>query len=308
MITLKAALIAASTVGTLSVGGGVTWAMTGANGDAAATAGASAPTTAARDVADGARPTASPTCVPVPGAKVPEPGAQPPTGTPRVDLPTEAVESAKARAKELARNGLPNADVPTGAAGDAVDGAKEKAAELRREADGLPTCPAPGPDAPAGAPSGAPDARVPAKPTAPEAAVPRLDCDALDPAVRVGGRAEKALMLTKGLRHEATSRAARDLGGEKVCTVTQKWTGAAGRWLSVQRVQTPSGVTEDELREGLRLPSGGTPVTVAGAAAWQMPGGHGVLVYDPSGYSLHVHGSPALGQVEDVATALREAR
>ncbi|MFD0904884.1 hypothetical protein [Actinomadura sediminis] len=324
MITLKAALIAASAVGTLSVGGGVTWAMTGAGSDTAAPMGAHASGPAAAREAAGA-PAATPTCVPAPGAKLPEPGAKLPSsgavpGTeglrqqdvPEVDLPAGAAEGAKEKAGEFARNGLPRADVPTAAAGEAVAGAKESAAakaeELRRKAADLPVCPPADGDAPAAASPGAPNARVPAKPGLPEAPAARLDCRDLDPAVEVGGPAEKALMLTKGLRHEATSRAARDLGGEKVCTVAQKWTGAGGRWLSVLRVQTPSGVGEQELREGLKLPSGGTPVAVAGASAWQLPGGHGVLVRDPSGYFMHVQGSPALGQVKDVAAALRQAR
>ncbi|GGV10593.1 hypothetical protein GCM10010182_33350 [Actinomadura cremea] len=323
MITLKAALVAASAVGTLSVGGGVTWAMAGANGDTAATAGAAEPVTAARGAADAA-PAATPTCVPVPGAKLPEPGTELPASgavpgseglrqkeVPDLDLPTEAVDGAKARANELARNGLPEAGVPTGAtgaAGEAVDGAEEKAAELRRKAAGLPTCAPAAKDVPTGAASGAPNARVPAAPAGPDVPAAKLDCRDLDPAVEVGGPAEKALMLTKGLRYEATSRAARDLGGEKVCTVTQKWTGATGRWLSVQRLQAPSGVTAKDVREALSLPTGGTPLPVAGAEAWRLPAGHGVLVHDPSGYLLHVHGAPALGSVTDVATALREAR
>ncbi|MEV5825724.1 hypothetical protein AB0L25_09110 [Spirillospora sp. NPDC052242] len=342
MITLKAALIAASAVGTLSVGGGVTWAMTGAGSDTAAPAGAhaSGPAAAAREA--GGAPAATPTCVPAPGAALPEPGAVPPAsggvpGTeglrqkgapevPAVDLPAgaaEAAEGAQARAGEAAGSATGTAGEAaggaaaqageaaggaTGAAGEAVGGAGEKAAELQRKAGNLPVCPPAGGDAPVSTSAAAPNARVPATPAVPEAPTPRLDCRDLDPAVPVGGPAEKALMLTKGLRHEATSRAARDLGGEQVCTVAQKWTGAAGRWLSVQLLQTPSGVTEQELRQALKLPSGGTPVTVSGAAAWQLPGGHGVLVYDENGHSLYVHGSPALGQVKDVAAGLREAR
>ncbi|RSN71086.1 hypothetical protein [Actinomadura sp. WAC 06369] len=387
MITLKAALVAASAVGTLSVGGGVTWAMAGAGSDTAVPAGANASAPAAAREAGGA-PAAAPTCVPAPGVKLPgteELRRQDAPKVPTVVLPTEATEAAKARASEAAKRATGAAGEAaggaagaaggaaegararageaaggtTGAAGEAVggatgaageaaggatgaageaaggaagaageaaggakarageaaEGAKARAGEAAGGAAGaagagqevgeLPVCPTAGGDVPVSAPAGAPDARVPAAPAVPEAPTPRLDCRDLDPAVPVGGPVEKALVLTKGLRHEATSRAARDLGGEKVCTVAQKWTGAAGRWLGVLVVEAPSGVTGQEVRRGLKLPSGGTPVAVPGAAAWQLPGGHGVLVHERDGRFVHVHGSPSLGQVKDVAAGLR---
>ncbi|WP_026404235.1 hypothetical protein [Actinomadura rifamycini] len=365
MITLKAALVAASAVGTLSVGGGVTWAMAGAGSDTAVPAGANASAPAAAREAGGA-PAAAPTCVPAPGVKLPgteELRRQDAPKVPTIVLPTEATEAAKARASEAAKGATGAAGEAaggaagaaggaaegararageaaggatgaageaaggaTGAAGEAAGGAKARTGEAAegararageaaggaagaagagQEVGELPVCPTAGGDVPVSAPAGAPDARVPAAPAVPEAPTPRLDCRDLDPAVPVGGPVEKALVLTKGLRHEATSRAARDLGGEKVCTVAQKWTGAAGRWLAVLVVEAPSGVTGQELRRGLKLPLGGTPVAVPGAAAWQLPGGHGVLVHERDGRFVHVHGSPSLGQVKDVAAGLR---
>jgi hypothetical protein len=249
MITLKAALIAASAVGTVAVGGGATWAMTGTHHEAGLQSnGAKVPAAARQDPAPA--PKMLPTCLPAKG-----------------DLPANL-------------KGKVPAD--------------------------LPAC-APSPDLKKSAPAAAPSARVPAKPGRP--AVPELDCSKLRPAVKVGGAVEKAVMLPKGLRYASTVPGSADLRKREVCAVVQKWTGKAGRWLTVETLKTPSGMTQNQLRQALRLPEGGTPVTVAGAAGWQAPNGGGVLLFDPNGYSLLVNGSPVLaGGLQDVATALRQAR
>jgi hypothetical protein len=69
-------------------------------------------------------------------------------------------------------------------------------------------------------------------------------------------------------------------------------------------------MTEDKLRQSLRLPDGGRKVSVGGAAAWQSPTGDGVLVVEPDGYSaLLVNGSPVFaGSLQDMAGKLRQAQ
>ncbi|MFB4305654.1 hypothetical protein [Actinomadura sp. GTD37] len=311
MITLKAALIAASAIGTVAVGGSATWAMTGTHHEAGLQSnGAKAPA-AERKVQDAA-PKTLPTCLPakpgLPGAKAP--GAK----LPDVKVPDAGAK--KQVEKQLEQNpvtrnlpetgvpaeGLPKAELPkTG-----VPGVKAPDAGAGLPAD-LPTCAPSAKDLPAGAPADKPSARVPAEPGVP--ALPKLDCSTLRPAVQVGGAAEKAVMLPKGLRFASAVPGAAELRKQKICAVTQKWTGTAGRWLTVETLKTPAGMTQNQLRQALRLPQGGTPVTVAGVAGWQSPNGGGVLLFDPNGSSLFVNGSPVLaGGLQDVTAALRQAR
>ncbi|TDD72795.1 hypothetical protein [Actinomadura rubrisoli] len=346
MITLKAALIAASAVGAVAVGGGATWAMTGSHQEAGLQSGESK-TAAVRQLKDVA-PSPAPTCLPakpgvpgVPGAKVPA-GKLPTGDLPTGDLPTGNLPGAKLPDAKLPGGKVPDAKVPGGKLPDAkVPDARVPGVPLphgKPPKDGLPKVevPKPGiaapgkpsvpgapstlptclPDAkqlPKGTPSTAPSPRVPGVPSVPGVpavpAVPGLDCSKLPPAVKVGGPVEKAVMLPKGLRYVSTTPGSKALQKKKVCAVTQKWAGKAGQWLTVETLKTPAGMTQNQLRNALGLPGGGTPVTVGGAAAWQGPGGGGVLLFDPSGYSLFVNGSPVLaGGLQDVTAALRQAQ
>ncbi|WP_242902938.1 hypothetical protein [Actinomadura terrae] len=373
MITLKAALIAASAVGVVSVGGGATWAMTGSHQDAGLQS-ESSRTTAVHDLKKIAPAPAAPTCLPakpgvpgapnvpnVPGAKLPDgrlPDARVPGGAklPDPKLPnTKVPGGAKLPdAKVPGGTKLPDAKVPGGtkvpggaklpegnlpkpgiAPGDtqkklpSVPGGKVNVpggqglpgkANLPGGTNlpgkgKLPTCL---PDAkrtlPKGTSPDTPTARVPAKPGLPAVpAVPGakgLDCSKLPPAVKIGSPAERAVMLAKGLTYTSSTPVSKALQAKKVCGVTQKWTGKAGQWLTVETLKTPAGMPQTELRKALALPAtGGSPVTVGGFVGWQAPGGGGVLLFDPNGYSLFVNGSPVLaGDLQNVAAALRQAK
>ncbi|TYB48656.1 hypothetical protein FXF69_05590 [Actinomadura chibensis] len=196
--------------------------------------------------------------------------------------------------------GVPKAELPK----PGVPGVKAPDGKLPAD---LPTC-APNPKdlgkhLPA-APK--PDARVPGKPALP--AAPKLDCDSLKPAVPVGSAVEKTVMLAKGLHYTSTVPGGAELGKLNICGVTQKWTGAAGQWITVETLKTPAGMTQNQLRQALKLPQGGTPVNLFGSAGWMGPGGSGLLLFDPNGYSLFVNGSPVFaGSLQDVTGALRQA-
>ncbi|WP_242891905.1 hypothetical protein [Actinomadura litoris] len=359
MITLKAALIAASAVGAISVGGGATWAMTGSHQDAGLQS-ESSRTTAVHDPKKIAPAPAAPTCLPakpgtpgvpnVPGAKLPGaglPDARVPGGAklPDPKLPDTKLPDAKVPGgTKLPDAKLPDAKVPgtklpdgslpkPGTHGIAPGDTQKKLPSVPggkvnvpggQHLPGKATLPGKGqpptclPDAKRTLPKGTtPDASavpLPAKPGVP--AVPALpgakglDCSKLPPAVKVGSPVEKAVMLTKGLTHASTTPGSKALQAKKICGVTQKWTGKAGQWLTVETLKTPAGMPQTELRKALALPAaGGSPVTVGGFAGWQGPAGGGVLVFDPNGYSLFVDGSPVLaGDLRDVAAALRQAK
>ncbi|RFS86128.1 hypothetical protein D0T12_05745 [Actinomadura spongiicola] len=334
MITLKAALIAASAVGTVAVGGGATWAMTGSSGTAAPQSHAKAPA-AERKVQD-AVPNGAPTCLPakpglprtnlpggakkeldkhlkqnpvtkdLPNADLPKPDAPtgnlppgdlPQTDLPQTDLPKAGVPKAGQPTPGLPRTDVPDVKVPDGTTLPAdLPTCAPSTGDLQKKAP----APKPSTDVP-GVPG------VPGKPGLP--AVPKLDCDKLPPAVKAGGPVEKAVMLAKGLRLTSTVPGGADLRKQNICAVTQKWTGPAGRWITVETLKTPTGMTQNQLRRALKMPQGGTPVTVHGATAWMAPGGNGVLLFDPNGYSLLVNGSPVLaGDLKDVTTAVRQAQ
>ncbi|TMR05393.1 hypothetical protein ETD83_06735 [Actinomadura soli] len=341
MITLKAALIAASAVGTVAVGGGATWAMAGAS-DPAAPQPASAKAPAAERQVQDKVPATPPTCLPakpgLPGAKLPNgklPDAaakkeiekhlkQNPAGKdlPQGQLPKPGVPAVPGAPKPgvPAVPGAPNPGVPGNVPNPGVPGNLPKADLPKTDVPGvkapdaktlpknLPSCapstgdlgknlPAPGPE----------NGRVPGKPGLPSA--PKLDCSKLSPAVKVGSPVEKAVMLTKGLRYASAVPGTAELRKHNICAVTQKWTGAAGQWITVETLKTPAGMSQNQLRQALNLPQGGTPITVYGTAGWMGPGGSGVLLFDPNGYSMFVNGSPVLsGGLKDVTAALRQAQ
>lgn len=317
MITLKAALIAASAVGTVAVGGGATWAMTGTHHEAGLQSSAAKPAAAARQAPDAAAPKTLPTCLPakpgLPGAELPDAAAKKQVEQRLKDNPVT---------KNLPRPGVPEAELPkAGAPGVPAPDAKLPDAKLPdaklpdaqvpdlkgKVPANLPTCAPSAKELPGNARAAEPPARVPAKPGLP--AVPKLDCGKLRPAVQVGGAVEKAVVLPKGLRYVSSVPGTAELRKQQICAVTQKWTGKAGQWLTVETLKTPAGMTQNQLRQALKLPAGGTPVTVAGVAGWQSPNGGGVLLFDPSGYSMFVNGSPVLaGGLQDVTAALHKAQ
>ncbi|GAA0549069.1 hypothetical protein [Actinomadura livida] len=316
MITLKAALIAASAIGTVAVGGGATWAMAGSHQEAdLRPQGATAPAVE-REVRD-AVPGTPPTCLPakpaLPSAKIPETGAEKQVRKHLEQNPaTRELPKADVPKTDLPGAGLPDADLPDAKVPDAkVPDAKLPDAKLP-DARGklpsdLPTCLPSTKELTKGTPATSPSARVPAKPGLP--AVPRLDCGKLAPAVEVGGTVERTVLLAKGLRHVSTVPGSADLRKANICAVTQKWADKTGRWITVETLRTPAGMTQNQLRQALKLPKGGTPVTVPGGTAGSiLPDRGGVLLFDADGRSLLVNGSPVLaGGLKDVTTALAQA-
>ncbi|MEV4005102.1 hypothetical protein [Actinomadura sp. NPDC049753] len=315
MITLKAALIAASAVGTVAVGGGATWAMTGSHHEAGLQSSSAKAPAVERRLQDAA-PKTAPTCLPAnlpakPGLpKVPADGVKKQVeqhlkqnpATPH--LPEGQLPKTGVPGKDLPEVGIPNTELP----GAKLPDGKTVPAKPGVPAN-LPTCAPSTGDLPGGAPAAKPNAQVPGAPAKPALpALPKLDCSTLKPAVKVGGPVEKTVMTAKGLRYVSAVPGSADLRKAQICAVTQKWTGKAGQWLTVETIKTRAGMTQEQLRQALGLPQGGTPLTIAGVAAWQSPNGSGVLLFDPNGTSLFVNGSPVLaGGTKDVAAALRNA-
>src|SRR5690606_25358869 len=82
------------------------------------------------------------------------------------------------------------------------------------------------------------------------------------------------------------------------------WVGANGRWITVETLKAPAGVTQNQLRHTLGLKDG-TVTTVHGVTRWVSRDRGAVLLFGPDGRSLLVNGSPALaGGLTDVAAAL----
>ena len=308
MITMKAATIAAAAIGAVGAITGVTWAATGS--PVAGLTGAHDKVPAAVQQVKGAVPPAPatlPTCLPadklpkVPTDKLPK-DKLPKDKLPKVPtdklpkVPTDKLPKAPAdKLPKLPTDKLPNPTQPGN--------------------PGTPGVPAPGAPAPMPQPTCLPDASRLPKPPAdklpgnpadklPKPGVPgvpalpkNVDCSKLPAPVQVGGTVEKALILTKGLHFAGVEGATKELKAHKICAITQKWTGAAGRYITIERLKAPAGTTERQLRQALALPATGP-----------LPGG-GVLMFDPNGSSLLTNASSLLtSDLPELASAVQQAR
>src|SRR5919198_4875133 len=316
MITLKAVLVGSSCVGVLAVGG-VTYATVGhpnlrsdeAKVPAAKPAAPAAP----------AQP-ALPSCLPKAPHGLPKAPAGAPHGLPKAGDAQHALPQQ------------PGAAVQPGGAQQQVSGAQQEAQRAvgqhaQKVGDaakapvnqphsmpagkpGVPSAPvkAPGTDC---LPSGLPKAPVPAHPAKPE--VPQLphnakvNCDSVKPAIALGSKAERSLILARGLSHGTKHVKAVSWKAHKLCKVTEKWVGTAGQWLKVERLKTPSPYSLDQLRQAMQLPVGGSPVDISGSHGWTTPLGGVVFWYAPDGVAVFVSGSPAYApQLQDVASKLQQ--
>ncbi|MFI0356212.1 hypothetical protein [Actinomadura sp. 9N407] len=303
MISLKAALITATAAGAVAAGG-VTWASVAQPEAAPVSANDRLP--AAVKKAEGAAPVApAPTCVPASEltkkgkeavakgtGSVPDVRQQAPGVKDKLPAKTDPQLPAKPEAQLPAK---PDAQLP----------AKPDVKVPNTE---LPACP------PDGDNVRKPDAKLPSapKPGVPAVpGVPAADCDKLAPAVEVGGPVERAIMLPKGLKYASAAKTPADLKAKRICSVTQKWVSTAGTagWVTVERLTTPAGMSEQRLRQAMKLPEGGRTSTVNGTVVWQAPAGQtGVLMFDPNGTSMFVNGSPVYsGGLQDLATRLAKA-
>ncbi|MBX6768280.1 MAG: hypothetical protein IRY90_14225, partial [Actinomadura rubrobrunea] len=297
--SVKVAAIAAFAVGAVAVGG-VAWAAV-AQPSAQPNAGLRSGHSAVADGterAKGAVPSAvpTPTCVPVRTPKAPDaPKAPALPKTPGVQVPGVQVPGVKApdvkdphvKAPEVKVPAVPNpADAKA-----VVEGTLAKVTPPTT----LPDCGPAAPKAPG----------VPA-PSSTKAASKGAACTGLKPAVPVGGAVERAVMLPKGLKHVASTTDAKKLGASTICTLTQKWVGRAGQWISVERIQSETAMTQSTLRRTLGLPGDARKVDLGSAVGWQSPAGGGVLVVDPAGQSaLLVNGSPVFAaSLKDIAGEL----
>jgi hypothetical protein len=290
MISIKAAVIAATAVGAVAAGG-VTWASVAQPDATPSSAHGKLP--AVENKAKQVAPKVAPTCLPASElAKKGKEAAAKGTGAVREQAPK-------------VQENLPQVPGQPGPGGAQVPAAKPGVPNAE-----LPACP----DV-KNLPK--PDARVPAAPQAPQLPdVTQLRCDKLAPAVEVGSPLERTIMLSKGLKYVAGSgkAAPRQLGTTKACAVTQKWVSrvaGTASWITVERIKTPAQMTEQQVRSALEVPTSAVRSTTAnGTVVLQTPGGHsGVLLIDPAGYALFVDGRPVAGTgLQDVATQLAKVR
>jgi hypothetical protein len=293
MITLKAVLVGSSCVGVLAVGGGVTYA------------------TVAHPHA-GLRAEHSKVAVAKPSLNAPVPG----TSLPPVCLPKAGLPKAGA-----AQHALPAPAVPqAGAVQQAADEAKRAVSQQAQRVDaaGKVSVSAPAvPAVPHCLPAVPPKVELPAHPAKPQ--LPKLphgvnvSCDTVKPAIALGSEVERSVILSRGLGHgtkkvEVVTHKVDKLRKDvKVCKVTEKWVGAAGQWLKVERIKVPQPYGLDQLSQALQLPAGGVPVSLHGVRAWQTPLGSAVLWYSEDGFALCVEASTAYApQVQDVAAKLQQ--
>ncbi|MFI0454229.1 hypothetical protein [Actinomadura sp. 6N118] len=308
---MKAALIAASAAGAVALGG-VTWAATGQSGLGLSGGSSKAPVDAQK-VRD-AVPAAPPTCLPkaglpkVPDAKAPNlPNVPKAPDVSKPNLPNVPNAPKAPDAKPSNLPDVPNPNVP--AVPKDVPGLPKDVPGVPKDVPALPNCLPDTGSLPSGTPSNLPtNAPKPELPKLPGA--PKLSCDKLPAPVQIGGSIEKTLIQPKGLQFASANHGSIELKSRKICAITQKWTGKAGQWLTVERLKVPAGITEQDLRKALKLPeTGGKKISLNGSLAWQSSAGTGVLLFDKDGYSLFVNGSPVVaGSVKDLTSALQRVQ
>jgi hypothetical protein len=301
MITLKTVLLGTSAVGALAIGG-VTYATVSAQSpDLKSDAAQAVP------------------AKPAPAAPAPVPAAPKPKCVPQVPDAGKAVPEAGKAVPDVAGQARDTVQQQAGKAGQAVE-------QKVNEAQGAPntqprTLPkalpegatkpgVPGTDCvPEALPKNA-KPNLPAKPQVPS--VPELGapCDKVQPAIPVGTPLERSVILSHGLGHATKHVGVVTYKAHKLCHVTQKWTGSAGQWLQVERLQAPAQGNIQQLRQALQLPVvGGTPTTIGGQQGWVSPLGGSVLWYGGDGFALYLTGSPAMApELQDVAGQLQQAQ
>jgi hypothetical protein len=294
MISLKAAVIAVSAVGAVAVGG-VTWASVAQPDDTVArSAGGDLPAASAKGLQGTApkAPVPTPSCLSAP--KLPGTSNQP--GPAEGRAPRASAEMPELPVGQPEMPGMPEA--PIGKKGMPHAHAEGKAPLCPDAA----TLPKPGARTPSG-PEGVPSPEVPD--------VTELACDKLAPAVPAGSALERTALLSKGLKYVSAKAVTKQLAGKPTCSVTQRWSTVSGTpgWLSIERIKTPKGLTERELRQALKLPADPARSTsLNGTAVLQGAGRTAVVMVDPAGYAVLVDGSPVLAtSPQDVAEQLAKA-
>jgi hypothetical protein len=316
VINLKLALLATGAVGAITAGG-----------VAYATVGNDSPASSAKPVADSAKkvvkqaagsvPTAAPTCVSVPKA-----------GLPKDKLPKGEVPKAGLPKDKLPKAGLPNtgekpglptdkakvpANLPTDKAKVPANLPTDKAkvpstlptGKVKVPSD-LPTC------APGAAEAGqgtAQSAAPAAKPGLPKVKVPEAklpDCSSVPAVIKTEHSKAKDVTLPTGLHLATTHGHSITIQSGKICTVVQKFAATGGKYLTVERLNTPPQVTAKELAAELKLPEGGL-VSAGATQTWQSPLNTGMLWISDKGYAIYLTGSPEYaGQLPAIATQLRQ--
>jgi hypothetical protein len=322
IVNLKLAALATGAAGAI-VTGGVAYA----------TVGSSSPAPSAKPVADTAKkvvkqaeaavPDAAPTCLNLPKAKLPKAGLPkdklPKGEVPKAELPKDKLPAAKLPSGKLPKVELPktgekpNLALPAdkAKAPAAVPAGKVKAPAGTTPST-LPTC-APGKvqtaqNAPKQGVPGVP--AVPAaKPGLPKVGVPAAElpsCDKVPAVIKVANSKAKDVTLPTGLHLAASHSHSITIQSGKVCTVTQKFVATGGKYLTVERLNTPPQVTVKELVADLKLPEGDL-VSTQGTQTWQSPLSTGMLWISDKGYAIYLTGSPAYAaQLPAIATQLRQ--
>ena len=149
----------------------------------------------------------------------------------------------------------------------------------------LPTC---APNAlPKNAPAAAPN--LPSKPDLPAPGMP--SCSSVPPAIKVENARAKDIALPNGMHLAFAHAHSFVVHGRHICANSEKFVAAAGKFLTVERLNTPPQVTLQELAQGLKLPEGKV-ISVGGVTTWQSPLNGGMLWYSDKGYALYLTGSP----------------
>lgn len=277
MIPFKIALASAAAVGTVAVGGGVTYAMVGAPEALPAPVAKPALPAAPAAPAVPALPDCAPTGVDAPSvpSKLPANVPAVPSKVPDVQ---KGVEEARKGVEQQAQKGVEQAQ----------KGVPEGASKC------LPSAPVKAP--------------APAAPALPE--VPAISCSSVPAFVKLHSPAEQIITATSGLDFVSSRTRTLEAQGKTLCSRIQTWKAPGGQWLTVERLQGAANL--EQARQALRLPQAqSNPLPLGGTTFLEAPlvGGQGTgIVWTPDpGVAVYVSGSPVYQtQLRQIATQLSQ--
>ncbi len=291
MISLKLAVIAATSTCAVAAAGGVTYAMVGNSSPAPSASQSSKGSAMTQDAgrvapAPGIPSLPVPTCLPkLPkGVKLPTgklPTDKLPTGKLTDKLPTGKLPTGKLTDK--LPTGKLTDKLPTGNLGDKLPTGKLPVGKL--PTGKIPTCIG---DVVPGTPALPKVGQLPKLPTQ---GLPKADCSKLPPAINLGAAKGKDLSLPNGMHLSANHTHSLMVNGQQACANVQQFAGVAGGLLTIERLQTPPQTTVRELAQALKLASGNI-ASVNGSETWRSPAGDGMLAYSDKGVAVYITGSP----------------
>lgn len=119
-----------------------------------------------------------------------------------------------------------------------------------------------------------------------------VSCSAVPPAIQTQRGIARDFTLPNGMHLAFAHAHSVTVDGHKVCGMIQKFVGAAGQWITVDRISTPPQASLQDMARALKVPGTGQIISMDHTNMWQTPVNNGSMWISDKGYALWVTGSP----------------